>query len=181
MPVGPLMIEHRLIERLVALIAPEADALTAGRKPDQPFVAAAVDFFRTYADRTHHGKEERILFRDLAKKPLSPEHERTMRELIQEHANARDLVAALAEANARYPTEAGAAGDIVAALRELARLYPEHIGEEDKRFFLPVMAYLSAEEQSEMLREFSEFDRQMIHERYRLIVDALAARATAGT
>jgi len=29
---------------------------------------ATVDFFRTYADSTHHGKEEDILYRDLIKK-----------------------------------------------------------------------------------------------------------------
>jgi hemerythrin-like domain-containing protein len=175
------MIEHRLIERLVSLIGPEADAIAAGRPPDRPFIEAAVDFFRTYADRTHHGKEEHILFRDLAKKPLTPEHARIMDELVQEHGRMRSTVTALFEANDRYPSSAGAAVEIAATIRQLTRLYPEHIGKEDKRFFLPVMAYLNTEEQSAMLREFVDFDRQMIHERYRLIVDTLATRATPRT
>jgi len=33
-------------------------------------VDVAVDFIVTYADRTHHGKEEDILFRDLQDKNL---------------------------------------------------------------------------------------------------------------
>jgi hemerythrin-like domain-containing protein len=35
------------------------------------FIDTAVDFIRTYADRCHHGKEEDILFRNLAKKKTS--------------------------------------------------------------------------------------------------------------
>jgi hemerythrin-like domain-containing protein len=50
---------------------------------------SAVDFIRTYADRTHHGKEEDILFRDLAKKDLSAQDQSVMQELINEHTYAR--------------------------------------------------------------------------------------------
>jgi hemerythrin-like domain-containing protein len=35
------------------------------------FVHIAVDFIRVFADQTHHGKEEDILFRELGKKPLT--------------------------------------------------------------------------------------------------------------
>ncbi len=38
-----------------------------------------------YADRTHHGKEQDILFRDLEKKELSPNHTKIMGELLEEH------------------------------------------------------------------------------------------------
>ena len=65
-------------------------------------IDSGVDFFRTYADRCHHGKEEDILFRDLAKKRLSPEHKKIMDELIHEHRFGRETVGKLVSAKERY-------------------------------------------------------------------------------
>jgi len=66
------MWEHRLIEKMVALAGSEARKIRESRRVDPLFIDTAVDFIRTYADRTHHGKEEEILFRDLARKKTSP-------------------------------------------------------------------------------------------------------------
>jgi len=52
--------------------------------------------------------------------------------------------------------------------------YPEHIKKEDKQFFIPVMSYFSTEEQEKMLQEFWEFDRTLIHEKYKKVVDQLS-------
>ena len=62
---GPLMIEHRLIERMISIIKDALIQIESTQEVDPVFVDTAVDFIRTYADRTHHGKEEDILFRDL--------------------------------------------------------------------------------------------------------------------
>ncbi len=138
------------------------------------FVDTAADFFRTYADRTHHGKEEDILFRDLAKKNLLPEHKRLMDELVQEHAIARKTVRGLLEAKNRYLRgDKEALKDVEELLGKLVELYPAHIEKEDKRFFYPVMDYFSSQEKDAMLQEFFEFDRNMIHEKYGGVVDAI--------
>ncbi|MGD9676204.1 MAG: hemerythrin domain-containing protein, partial [Candidatus Bipolaricaulia bacterium] len=68
---GPLMIEHRLIERMIALVSHAVAGIQSSGEVDPLFVDLAVDFIRTYADRTHHGKEEDILFRNLDRKGLS--------------------------------------------------------------------------------------------------------------
>ncbi len=65
LPVGPLMVEHRLIELMIALMSKEVKKIGEVGAPDPEFIRAAVDFIKTYADRLHHGKEEEILFRDL--------------------------------------------------------------------------------------------------------------------
>jgi hemerythrin-like domain-containing protein len=71
-PRGLLMIEHRLIEKMISLIKKELARLNSGesQKPDPKFLDNAIDFIRTYADRTHHGKEEDILFAKLAEKNI---------------------------------------------------------------------------------------------------------------
>ena len=66
LPIGLLMREHRRIERMVEGLRGERESVRRG-VVDPVFIDNAVDFFRTYADRTHHGKEEDILFRDLEK------------------------------------------------------------------------------------------------------------------
>ena len=68
LPVDVLITEHKLILRAVELIKKEATKMHANKKVNPNFITAAVDFFRTYADRFHHGKEEGILFRSYRKR-----------------------------------------------------------------------------------------------------------------
>lgn len=177
MPIGPLMIEHRLIERMVALLRGELEEIGRGGSIDAVFIDSAVDFFRTYADRTHHGKEEDILFRDLDGKDLAPEHAEVMEELVREHVYARKTVSALVEAKEAYLLGDGQALDTVSSnLGILIDFYPEHIEKEDKHFFIPCMEYLDQEERDAMLREFYDFDREMIHEKYRKMVEGYSGK-----
>lgn len=174
MPIGPLMKEHRLIEAMVHLMQAELRRITEENQVDPGFIDVAVDFIRTYADRCHHGKEENILFRDLAKKQLYDEHKNTMNELVEEHVYGRKTTATLASAKESYVQgDTHALSAIVASMEHLVRFYPAHIEKEDKHFFVPCMRYFSEEEQAAMLQQFWEFDKQLIHEKYRRIVERL--------
>ncbi|MBM4313478.1 MAG: hypothetical protein FJ122_06105 [Deltaproteobacteria bacterium] len=101
-PIGPLMREHRLIEKMLSVFEREARKITEKGKVALLFIDTAMDFIRTYAGRTHHGKEEDILFRDLIKKQLSSEHTRIMQELVAEYKYARNTVGRLVDAKERY-------------------------------------------------------------------------------
>ena len=153
-PIGPLMWEHRLIEKMLGLFEGETRKITELKKVDPLFVDAAVDFIRTYADRTHHGKEEDILFRELGLKKLSPELTRIMEELVEEHRYARKTVGLLVDAKERYLKGQNTSLEVVSLLKELARFYPLHIEKEDKHFFYPCLEYFTGEEQDRMLQEF---------------------------
>jgi hemerythrin-like domain-containing protein len=176
-PIGPMMWEHRLIEKMLRLFEAEIRKINESNKVDTVFIDTAVDFIRTYADRTHHGKEEDIYFRDLQKKPLSPEHVRIMDELVEEHEYSRETVRKLLQAKEKYLKGENTAPEVIAYLQELARFYPLHIQKEDKHFFFPSMEYFSKEEQDRMLNEFYEFDRKMIHEKYREVVEQIEAQS----
>jgi hemerythrin-like domain-containing protein len=168
---APLMIEHRLIERMIGIIKRTLSQIEKKEKIDPVFVDTTVDFIRTYADRTHHGKEEDILFRDLKKKGLSEEDERLMNDLIQEHVLGRKTTKQLIDANDRYRNgDKSALAEIAAHLSSLADFYPKHIKKEDKIFFPAARRYFSEQEDQAMLDEFWEFDRKMIHERYISVV-----------
>ena len=177
LPIGPLMIEHRLIERMIRVAKTELERLMSGESPDPVFIDVTVDFVRTYADRCHHGKEEDILFRDLVKKALSSEHKRIMDELIAEHVQGRKTTKALSEAKERYlKGDADAVTDVIEAISWLVNFYPVHIDKEDRHFFTPVMSYFTKQDQDAMLQEMYEFDKNLIHSVYRGVVERLEGK-----
>lgn len=168
---GPLMIEHRLIEQMIAAIQRRLERALQAQAIDPSFVDTAIDFIRVYADRTHHGKEEDILFRTLRGKVLSDEHQRIMNELVEEHALGRETTKALVEANGRYrKRDIGALAEVTDRLQTLVAFYPRHIKKEDAVFFPAALTYVTEQEDQAMLAEFWEFDRKMIHEKYQAVV-----------
>jgi hemerythrin-like domain-containing protein len=176
-PIGPLMWEHRLIEQIIPLMQQEIQNIQSTKKADVVFIEKAVDFFRIYADRTHHGKEEDILFKELEKKPLPDDLIKIMKELMDEHLIARKNVRAIIDARQEYLNgKDESLGIILDGLTNLINLYPPHIEKEDKRFFFPVMEYFTSQEQDKMLNDFWEFDRKMIHEKYQNVMEQMGAK-----
>lgn len=174
---GPLMIEHRLIEKMIARIQDILAKVDQTQKIDPLFVDKAVDFIRTYADRTHHGKEEDILFRELGKKGMSDIDRKIMDELIEEHIFGRKITRELIEANAHYRNgDLSALRDVASCLRTLTEFYPKHIEKEDKIFFPASREYFSQAEDQAILAEFMDFDQKMIHEKYRSVVDEIGQK-----
>jgi len=175
LPIGPLMVEHRLIERVVALLEKELSNIRKTKRIDIAFLNSAIDFYRFYADRGHHGKEEDILFSELKKKPLSAVHNAMIDDLKHDHIIGRELVFKLdKDVNASCSQcNSGIINAISQDLESLIALYREHISKEDKQFFIPSMKYFAKEEQNAMLCRFWEFDRMLIHEKYKGLVELL--------
>jgi hemerythrin-like domain-containing protein len=174
LPIGPLMIEHRLIERMISIMVRERDRMKTSNKANSSLINTIVDLIKTYADHCHHGKEENILFSELKKKDLSEEHKSIMDKLIEDHAWGRKMTVRLVEANKRY-----ANGDmkafplIMECITLLADFYPKHIEKEDMHFFFPVMSYFSQEERASMLNEGYFFDQTLIHDKYKEVISLL--------
>jgi hemerythrin-like domain-containing protein len=173
-PAGPLMAEHRVIERMIAVLEEQLRAMAETGRVDPGLIDTATDFIHTYADRCHHGKEEDILFLRLAEKPLDSELAEVMAGLVDDHVRGRAMTRSLIEANTRYRKgDASALREIETCVRSLVEFYPVHIAKEDRRFFKPCLEYFTDAEKQMMLADFDEFDRALIHEKYRGIVDNL--------
>ena len=173
-PAGPLIAEHRVIERMLAVMARMLDTTARTGRVDPIRIDVVTDFIRTYADRCHHGKEEDILFRRLADKPLDAGLSDMMAGLVEDHVRGRTITRRLVEANGRY--RAGnqtSLCEIESCIRELIDFYPVHIEKEDRHFFSPALAHFTDAEKARMLDDFDEFDRALIHEKYRGMVDDL--------
>ncbi|MFW9805184.1 MAG: hemerythrin domain-containing protein [Candidatus Thorarchaeota archaeon] len=171
LPIGPLMIEHRLIERMIAVVGKELIRVKKDGTANPKFIDTATDFIHIYADQCHHGKEEKILFRDLKKKELKPADKKIMEELIQEHVLARKLTRELVKAKEEYETGSSTAlATIINIMQQLVDFYPKHIKKEDKIFFKSAMTYFDKTEKDAMLEEEYEFDKNYIHVVYKNIV-----------
>ena len=173
-PIVPLKTEHGIIDQMIKLARDETLKIATKDAFNPAFIDTLVDFLRTYADDTHHGKEEDILFRDLRDKDLSPEDRQLMEELMQEHVHARETVGELVAAKDEVlQGDQEALETVVRKLAELIELYPEHIRKEDDVFFPASMTYFTASEQEAMMEEMHEADRQMIHQKYQSVVQRL--------
>ena len=173
-PRGLLMIEHRLIEKVLSVAKQKAISMT-DMDYNPIFIETIVDFIKTYADRTHHGKEEDILFVELAKKKLDADNLRIMDELIDEHKQARAKVKEIVELNEKYKSDdRKVVPMITTAILWLAGFYPIHIKKEDAVFFPNTEKYFNQTELDAMLNTFYEFDRHMIHEKYQNVYQVIS-------
>jgi hemerythrin-like domain-containing protein len=172
LPIQPLIAEHRLTERMIDVMRWRVADMESIGTADIGFIDGAVEFLRTFADRCHHGKEEDILFRELARKPLSAEHRRVLDELAAEHVFARTTTQRLVEARDVYVAGgASALADIAACLHMFVEFYPKHFAKEEKGFFGPVMSYFTAAELGWLLAEENEFDRRFVQVMYAKAVE----------
>ncbi len=174
LPIGELMIEHRLIDRMLALMRIELDRIGAFGKADPEFIDSAVAFVKEYADICHHGKEEKILFARLMEKRLAPDMKKMVEDLVQEHRFVRDLTNTLVRAKDQYVggRPEGLPG-IIASLNSIVEFYPKHVEKEERHFFIPAMEYFSDAEKDAMLRMFREFDARLFHDEFRMMVSGM--------
>jgi len=167
MPIGPLMIEHRLIEKVISLMEKAVSLAEDKKQADPDLIQWFTQFIRNYADQCHHGKEEDILFKGIEKKRISKEHETIMGQLIEDHKWGRKTTGELVAANEKYGKgDMKVLPEIIEKMKALIEFYPRHIEKEDRHFFIPAMDYFSSEEKDALLREGYALDSKLMHEAY---------------
>jgi hemerythrin-like domain-containing protein len=173
-PIERLTAEHRLIQRMLKVMADELKQMNSACCVRTDFVDAAVNFLQTYADLTHHGKEEAILFKALEDKPISDELRETMEKLKLQHQHVRERTTLLVAARDLCHRGSGdACTKVTQVLNELLAFYPAHTEKEEQHFFAPSMDYFTEEERLAMVAQMDSFDQNVIHEKYSRLVDHL--------
>jgi hemerythrin-like domain-containing protein len=179
-PTEILQNEHRVIEQVLSCLEKMAEQGVADGQLDEASARQALDFFQTFADGCHHGKEENHLFPLMEAKGF-PRQGGPTGVMLHEHEEGRIHIRAMQEALPR------AAAGQEAALREFARharayvdLLRQHIFKEDHRLFPMADQVFSSEDQARLLDRFAHVEShemdQGTHEKYLGIADRLAER-----
>jgi hemerythrin-like domain-containing protein len=155
-----LRYDHDVILRVLDATEIIGESLETGTDVPPHILSKPIEFFRLYADRCHHGKEEDLLFPELEEKGM-PRSGGPVGVMLMEHQAGRSLIAEMAEAAKAYESgnrEAGAqwadaALDYVALLRE-------HIAKENNVLFVMAERLLTPEEQQRLASKFDDVDTQ---------------------
>ena len=179
-PTQVLKDEHALILEALDAIERKVIALEAGAAPDRAYFEKAVEFLRTFADRCHHGKEEKLLFKTMVDRGF-PRQAGPIAVMLHEHETGRSFIRGIAEGAAAVGTDPGAAKQIIENGRGYISLLRAHIDKENNVLFPMADNALSPEDQQRLGHEFERFEAEEtgagVHEAMLKLLDELKAGA----
>ena len=171
--------EHDAIVRMLDVSAAVADRLSAGRRVEPEILGQLLEFFRLFADRCHHEKEEELLFPLLERKGLlragGP-----IGVMMDEHEQGRAQMGRMTAAAEAYRNGDPDAGRHWAgAMQRYATLLRQHIDKENQILFMLADRLMSAAEQEEMVAAFERAEIEKMgagtHERLHALMENLSA------
>ncbi len=178
-PIEQLMHEHQIILVVLDGAQKEIDYIRSTGKVHGEKIEEMLDFFRTFADKCHHAKEEKLLFQRMSDKGM-PTESGPIAVMLQEHDLGRAYLKAVAEALPDAENgDAGAAEVVADNLQGYANLLRNHIAKEDNILY-PIAERMFTPEDiksltEDMERVESEEMGEGTHERYHELAHKLAA------
>ncbi|MBI5650488.1 MAG: hemerythrin domain-containing protein [Chloroflexi bacterium] len=168
--------EHQGILAMLAVVEAAAFRVRDGKAVPRDLMLNASEFFRNFADKCHHGKEEDRLFPKMIESGIS-DAGGPIGVMKEEHIRGRALVGAMLDAAQKF-----AQGD-ASVTRELARttldyvaLLRDHIDKEDNVFFPEADRAIPESVQRALKQSYDEFEANVmgagVHERYHAMIDA---------
>jgi hemerythrin-like domain-containing protein len=168
--------EHKLILRMVKVLTAIHKRLESGEIVNTATLMEVVDFFRVFADKGHHAKEEDVLFPTLERNGVRPQG-CPIGTLTSEHKQGRALMTALNDATAKYASgDSTAKAMISATIKSAIDLYTDHIWREDYLLFPMTEKVLPKPEVEGLTRNFNEVETRFgsgFHDKYEQIVEDL--------
>jgi hemerythrin-like domain-containing protein len=161
-PTDELKEEHQGILLMLKIFEKVCAKLEAKEKVDPGHLERIVEFFRIFADKCHHGKEEDLLFPEMEKSGISKEHG-PIGVMLMEHDQGRALVKGMGEAAARYKkAESTASAEFAQNARDYIALLTQHINKENNILFPMGDRVISREKQGELVEAFETLEREKI-------------------
>ena len=144
--------EHEVFLRALELLERLGQGLDGGRPVDREALAWLIDFFRTFADRCHHSKEEQHLFPALERHGV-PREGGPLGVMLHEHETGRGLLRVMAE---------GADREVAEAIRAYGSLLRAHIYKENEILFPIAEQVLAEEEQRAIVQAFDALEQAVV-------------------
>jgi hemerythrin-like domain-containing protein len=169
--------EHAAIESMLTILEAVCGRLKAGEQIDPAHLGQIVEFFRGFADRCHHGKEEEILFPALEMAGI-PREGGPIGVMLHEHDQMRGYVQGLAGAAGRYQTGGAKAGEeIIRYASQYAATLRRHIEKENQVLFKMAEMHLAPEEERELAGRFEALELERMgagtHEHLHVLLERM--------
>ena len=175
-PFEVLMNEHRVIEKNLEVMAVIINKILSGDNVPVEDLEKIVDFIKTFADRCHHGKEEKNLFPILEMRGI-PKEGGPIGVMLMEHEEGKSYVKGMLEGIKKkkkgnldgYKKFAEFADNYIKLLRE-------HIFKEDNILFQMGRSAITSEDIKSLEKKYEEVERELgegVHEKYITLVEEL--------
>lgn len=169
--------EHDAILRMLEATEEVASQLERGERVAPETLTGLLEFFRLFADRCHHGKEEDLLFPLLEKKGL-PRDGGPIGVMLAEHGLGRSLIQSMSAAAGDYGRGSPEACQQWAeAARSYAAMLRLHIAKENNVLFRIAEDLLTMAEQRELADAFEKLEEEKMgagaHQRLHALMDQL--------
>jgi hemerythrin-like domain-containing protein len=149
-----LRTEHEAILGMLEATEEAASQIASGITVNAEILNGLLDFFKIFADRCHHGKEEELLFPLLERRGM-PRNGGPLGVMLAEHDQGRALIRNMSESAAQFEAGNREAADTWAhAARAYAALLRAHIQKENNILFMLAERMLSNEDQVSLAAAF---------------------------
>ncbi len=155
--------EHRAIEEMISVLEVFTERYQKSGEFNVDHAEEIVGFFRNFADRCHHGKEEGILFPELVKVGV-PREGGPIGVMLFEHDRGRDYIKGMVTSITKIRQGESAEEEFVRNALDYASLLREHIYKEDNILFHIADMHLSQEKQEDIAGRFEKFEKEEIGE-----------------
>lgn len=157
-----LMKEHENILTFTSFLRSISADILEGKPVDAPLLRECLEFARNYADKHHHGKEEKILFRIMMEN-MGPVAEKLIRNgMLVEHDLGRLYLSELEKAIDEYEKNPGTESklDIISNAVGYGALLKRHIEKEDEAAYAFAVRALAEDKLKAVDDETESFERQ---------------------
>ncbi len=166
-PLEYLIAEHDIISRVEQMV-PQLDSYwKTNQETYEETIRSLITFFREYADKFHHYKEEQILFPKMNRHPDFSQQElieefEDHHELFREHLSS--VEASLQEKNYEQ---------VQAILKRYINELLDHIAAENDELFVMAESLFNDDELESMYFSFKDIDREFGEDKKQQLVETL--------
>lgn len=172
-PTEILKEEHRVILKGLDLLDFFADALDKGTDIDIKDISSMIEFIREFADRCHHAKEEKLLFKYMIDYGMT-EKGGPIEVMLFEHDTGRKYVKNMSIAIGGKDIDKA---EFVKNARLYTSLLRDHIYKEDNILYVMADSMIDVDGQKRLLDEFERVEKveigEGVHNKYHSLVEGL--------
>lgn len=177
--VEALMNEHRVIEQVLGSLETFVQNVKKEAAVERDTVRTYADFFKNFADRCHHGKEEDRLFvkmRDFG----FPSEFGPVAVMVAEHEEGRGHVGALASIGAGTgPLSPSERDDLCEHAEAYIQMLRAHIQKEDNILYPMALQAIPPAEMDKLAESYDAFESSVMgageHEKFHALAEDLIA------